>query len=86
MAPAVQYPYCLLSLRRFPPEVCLSLRARPSRISGFLARPRPIMIPAFRTPHGDAVYPQRSRSWTTRIQPVPRMTDQTELPGPRTDS
>jgi hypothetical protein len=85
MAPAVQYSHCLLSLPRFLPEACLSLRARPSRITAFLARPRPTTITAFRTPHGDALYPQLPRSGTTRIQPVPRMTDQTELPGPKPD-
>ena len=86
MAPAVQYSHCLLSLRRFLPEACLSLRARPSRISAFLARPRPTTITAFLMPHRDALDPQRSRSWTTCIQPLPRMPDQTEVPGPRPDS
>ena len=86
MAPAVQYSHCLLSLRRFLPEACLSLRARPSRISAFRARPRPTTITRFLVPHRDALDPQLSRSWTTRIQPVLRMTDQTEFPEPRPDS
>ena len=86
MAPAVQYSHCLLSLRRFLPEASLSLRAGPSQISAFQARPRPTTITAFRPPHGDALYPQRSRSWTTCIQPVLRMANHTELPGPRPDS
>ena len=86
MAPAVQCPHCLLGIPPFVTEGSLSLRARPSRISVFLARPRLTTISAFRAPHGDASYPQLSRSWTTRIQLVPRMTDQTELPEPKPDS
>jgi len=86
MAPAVQFSHRLLGTPRFLPEASLSLRAGPSQISAFQARPRPTTITAFRPPHGDALYPQLSRSWTTRIQTLPRMTDQTEVPAPRPDS
>ena len=86
MAPAVQFSHRLLGTPRFLPEASLSLCARPSQISAFLARPRPTTMTAFRPPHGDALYPQLSRSWTTCIQPVLRMANHTELPGPRPDS
>jgi len=86
MAPAVHFSHCLLGIPPCLTEGSISPRARPPQISAFLARSRPTTIPAFRTPHGDASYPQLSRSWTTRIQPVPRMTDQTELPEPKPDS
>ena len=86
MAPAVHLSHCLNSLPLHFHEASLALRAGPARISACLARPQPTTILTFRAPHRDAVYHQLPRSWTTRIQPVPRMTDQTELPGPRTDS
>jgi len=86
MAPAVQYSHRLLGHPAFPTEGSTSLRTRLSRISACLARPRPTTITAFLMPHRDALDPQRSRSWTTRIQPVLRMANHTELPGPRPDS
>ena len=86
MAPAVHFSHCLLGIPPCLTEGSTSLRTRLSRISACLARPRPTTITAFLMPHRDALDPQLSRSWTTRIQPVLRMTDQTEFPEPRPDS
>jgi hypothetical protein len=86
MAPAVQYSHRLLGLPAFLTEGSHFLCPRPSGISAFPARFQLTTITAFRTPQGDALDPELQRTWTARIQPLPRMTRQTELPGPKPDS